>query len=78
VAKDLVFAAYCESKPVRNLEELGTFQSKEYPGTIQSSNCPHEVGGVLEAQNLPPKQKFLDVQKMKTEQVKSDGSFYEE
>jgi hypothetical protein len=78
VTGDLVSGMHYESKPVSSPEKSEIFPSTEYLGTVQILDYPHEVDRVLKGQAPPPKLKAFNVQRMKTEQVKSDGSFYEE
>ncbi|PQE04371.1 O-methyltransferase family 2 protein [Rutstroemia sp. NJR-2017a BBW] len=69
---------YYESKPVSSPNRSEIFHSKEYLGTVESSAYPHEVDRVLKSQAPPPMQKAFNIQRIKTEQMKADGSFYEE
>ncbi|PQE24739.1 hypothetical protein CJF32_00007034 [Rutstroemia sp. NJR-2017a WRK4] len=66
VTGDLVSGMYYESKPVSSPDRSEIFHSKEYLYRVLKSQAP------------PPKQKAFNIQRMKTEQVKADGSFYEE
>ncbi|KAH7357022.1 hypothetical protein BKA65DRAFT_495982 [Rhexocercosporidium sp. MPI-PUGE-AT-0058] len=69
----MVYATRVGEKP----EATDIFHAKEFLGTISAEDYPDEMDRVLSEQPPPPKQKHFNIRTMKTEQMKSDGLFYE-
>ncbi|EHY60742.1 hypothetical protein ABEF92_006999 [Exophiala dermatitidis] len=76
VIGDLVTGMRYDKKPTDRPERSDTFFDKTLLGRVARSNYPAEVDRVCQAQPAPPRQKAFNRQTMKTEPIKSNGSFY--
>jgi len=59
-------------------EDHESFYGKEFLGTVRKEDYPEKMEEVLRALEMPPRQKAFNVRRMRTEQVRGDGTFYGE
>ncbi|TKA25448.1 hypothetical protein B0A50_06315 [Salinomyces thailandicus] len=77
VTGDLVVGMHYDVRPSRRPEESRTYYAKEFLGTVASASYPASFNSVCSTQRAPPRQKAFNPKRMRTEQVKPDGTFYE-
>lgn len=77
VTGDLVSGMVYETESAQNPELSQTFFAKEYLGRIRHEDYPARLDKVLRTLPPPPRQRAFNPRTMATEQIKSDGSFYE-
>lgn len=65
-----------QMKPGRDPRESRSFQDMTSIGCVARANYPDSFNRLLAGLPTPPKQKSFNAKTMKTEPIKSDGSFY--
>ncbi|KIW62808.1 hypothetical protein PV04_10939 [Phialophora macrospora] len=76
VTGDLVTGMTYEVKRAQRPEDSQDFHDKELLGTVEPSQYPAFFDQICRQQPPPPKQKKFNLATRRTEQTKSDGSFY--
>ncbi|KAF2741246.1 hypothetical protein EJ04DRAFT_530334 [Polyplosphaeria fusca] len=76
VTGDLVSGMRYEQKAGQKPELSQTFYAKTNLGRIRVEDYPAHLDEVLQTIPPPPRQRAFNPKTMRTEQIKSDGSFY--
>ncbi|KIW40005.1 uncharacterized protein PV06_08562 [Exophiala oligosperma] len=78
VTGDIVSGMQYQSRPAKRPEDSQTFHSKELLGVVEPTDYPGVFDQTCRQQPPPPRQKRFNPATHRTEQMKPDGSFYEQ